>query len=105
MEIFVPLFFLAFVGYFLFSVFTKKGRGRFFGGKIRRTIETEIKQKNGISRSTIRAHVIDKKNEQEASVSIELNQHAFLAWSMMPINLSKTEAKTLISMLQEAVEG
>ena len=55
--------------------------------------------------STLRVHVIEKKKEVENSVSIELNQHAYLAWSMMPINLSKDEARELISMLEEAVRA
>ena len=55
--------------------------------------------------STIRVHVIEKKKQIENAVSIELNQHAYLAWSMMPINLSKDDAKTLISMLEEAVKA
>jgi len=105
MEVLVPLFFLCFIAYFVFSIFTKKGKGRLLGGKIVRTIDTEIKQSKGIARTTIRAHVIDRKKSVENSISIELNQHAFLAWSMMPINLSKEEAKTLVSMLQEAING
>ena len=104
MEILFPLFFVGFVGFFLYSVFTKKGKGRFFGGKILKTLDREIKQNKGIQKSTTRVHVIDKKREIENSVSIELNQHAYLAWSMMPINLSKAEARTLVSMLQEAIE-
>ena len=74
------------------------------GGRIVQTIDTEIKQSKGISRSTIRAHIIHKKHEVENSISIELNHHAFFGWSIIPINLSKNEAKTLISMLQEAIK-
>ena len=103
MDILFPLFFIGFVGFFVYSVFTKKGRGRFFGGKILKTIDTEIKSRKGMMNSTIRVHVIEKKKQIENAVSIELNQHAYLAWSMMPINLSKDDAKTLISMLEEAV--
>jgi len=105
MELLIPLFVVAFVAYFIFSVFTKKGKGRFFGGKILRTLDQEVKQKNGISNCTIRVHVIGKKETKENTVGIELSQHAFLAWSMTPISLTKTEAGELISMLQEAVKG
>lgn len=105
MEFLVPLFFVAFVGYFIFSVFTKKGKGRLFGGKVLRTLDKEIKQKSGISNSTIRVHVIGKKETKEKSVGVEHNQHAFLAWSMTPISLTKTETRELISRLQEAVNG
>lgn len=105
MEIFVPLFFVVFIAYFVFSIFTKKGKGRLLGGTIVRTIGTEIKQSKGITRTTIRAHIIDMKHHAENSISIELNQHAFLGWSMNAMTLTKSEAKTLIEMLQEAADG
>ena len=105
MEILVPLFFAVFITYFVFSIFTKKGKGRLLGGRIIRTIDTEIKQSKGITRTTIRAHVINTKHEAENSISIELNQHAFLGWSMNAMSLTKSEAKILISMLQEAANG
>ena len=104
MEVLFPLFFFGFIGYFLFVVFTKKGKGISFGGRIVKTLDKEIKQKQGISNTTIRVHVIKRKKEKNNAVSIELNQHAYLAWSMMPINLSKNEVVELISMLEEAVK-
>ena len=64
MELLFPLFFFGFIAYFVFTVFTKKGKGRLFGGRIVKTIDKEIKQKKGISNSTIRVHVIEKKNRK-----------------------------------------
>jgi len=74
-----------------------------FGGKILKTIDRQIKKRKGLLNTTLRVHVIGKKQEIEHSISIELNQHAYLAWNMMPISLSKSEAIELISMLEEAV--
>ena len=105
MELLFPLFFFGFIAYFVFTVFTKKGKGRLFGGRIVKTIDKEIKQKKGISNSTIRVHVIEKKEQKDNAIGIELNFHAYLAWSMTPINLSKNDARDLISMLVEAVSG
>ena len=98
------LLFFGFIALFLFIVFTKTGRGWMFGGKIVKTLDREIKQKDGIQSTTIRVHVVEKKKEPVNSVAIELTESAKLAWSMKPITLNKEEASQLISMLQEAVE-
>jgi len=98
MEFLFPILFFGLVGYFIFMIFTKKGRGMILGGKIVKTIDDEIKQREGIGSTTIRVHVIERKKQIDHSVAIELNQHAYLAWSMMPIKLSKDEARQLISM-------
>ncbi len=97
-------FVVAFVLFFLFLVFTKKGRGLMLGGRIIRTVKGEIKQRAGIARTVIRVHVIGRKKEPEHRVSIELTQSAILAWSMTPIQLTKPEATKLIAMLSEAVD-
>ncbi len=75
-----------------------------FGGKIADTMDEEIKRRKGIATTTIRVHSIEKKDEVEKSIGIEVTQNAILGWSMNPINLSKSETLTLISMLQEAVK-
>ncbi len=99
----VWLFVIVFVGFFLFSIFTKKGKGMMFGGKILDMLSDTITQKDGLSKTTIRVHLIEKKKQREKFVGIELTDNAKLAWSMRPLTFSRAEAQQLVNMLNEAI--
>lgn len=97
---------LAFVAFFVFifwSLFSKSGKGRLLGGKILTTAKDEIIKKEGISKTALRAHLVEAKDGTK-HVGLELSQNAKLAASMTPIKLSKQEAETLISMIREVAD-
>ena len=104
MDIFAILIPIAVVLFILFSIFTKRGKGFLFNGRITKTIEGKIKETGGLNNISIHVHVIESSSESEAGVGLEIHQSAILGWSVTPINLSKTNAKQLISMLQQAVK-
>jgi hypothetical protein len=99
----IPIFFVAFISFFLFTVFTKKGKGRMFGGEILETIPDEIRPNLKGVKTTIKMHVVRKKNEISNSIGIEITDKTFLSWNMRPLTLSKSEAQKLIMMLNEAI--
>jgi len=99
----IQLIILFIVGLFIFVVFTKRGKGVLFDGKVLKTLDREIKQTNGRKKSRIRVHLIEKNRDNTKAIGVELTEHAYLAWNMTPINLTMTDAKELISMLQEVV--
>ncbi len=99
------IFYVVFVAFFLFvmySIFSKKGKGKMMGGEIVETSANEIVQSSGILTTTIRTHVIKSKTGGR-HIGIEISENAKLGASMKPIKLSKQEAEKLIGMLSEAV--
>ena len=91
--------FAAYVGY---SMFSKRGKGRMLGGTIIDTASEEIVQKSGILTTSIKAHVVETKN-QEKLVGLEISENAKLGASFKPIRLTKTEAEKLMRMISETV--
>lgn len=96
------LFIFGFIAFFIYSVFTKSGRGRMFGGKIVDTLNDTIIQTSGINKTTIKIHLIEKQ-KGEKCVGVELTDNAKLAWSMRSLTFSKDEAQQLVFMLNEAI--
>jgi len=73
-----------------------------FGGKIVGTLGDSIIQQNGITKTTIKIHLIEKKHGEKV-VGVELTDNAKLAWAMRPITFTKSEAQQLVAMLNEAI--
>ena len=94
--------FAGFFAFVLYSMFSKKGKGRMMGGDIVDTATNEIAQSSGMLSTKIRAHVIQPKSGAK-HVSLEISENAKLGASMKPVRLSKQEAQTLIGMLNEVV--
>ena len=92
MDNFFYLFFFGFIAFFLYSVFTKHGRGRMFGGKIVGTLNESIVQTSGINKTIMKIHLIEKKSG-EKHVGVDLTDNAKLAWSMRPLTFTQSEAK------------
>ncbi|MEO2266820.1 hypothetical protein V1358_05870 [Pseudoalteromonas sp. YIC-656] len=95
--------FFGFMGFVLWSMFSKTGKGLMLGGKIVHTANDEITQTQGIKKTAIRVHLIETKSGTK-QVGIELSDNAKLAASMTPIRLSKQEAETLINMIKEVTD-
>ena len=92
-----------FFAYVLWSMFSKKGKGKMLGGTIIDTAKDEIVQKKGVATMALRAHVIEAKDGTR-HVGLELSENAKLAASVTPIKLSKKEAETLIGMIRETAD-
>jgi hypothetical protein len=97
----VLILFIPFFAYVFYSIFSKKGKGRMLGGSIVDTSSDEITQKSGMLTTTIRAHVVESKSGDK-HVGIEISENAKLGASFKPIKLSKSEADTLVRMINEA---
>jgi hypothetical protein len=97
------LIFFGFMGFVLWSMFSKTGKGRMLGGKIVHTANDEILQTQGMNKTAIRAHLIETKSGSK-HVGIELSDNAKLAASMRPIKLTKQEAESLINMIKEVAD-
>ena len=83
----------------------KKLKSLMFKGKIRETVG----EAQGIShmtvKSKIKVHSIDSKEYGEKScIGLEYIQFAFLNWQMMPITLTRNEAKHLQSLIEKALQ-
>jgi hypothetical protein len=97
---------VAFAAYFAYSVFTKRGKGRMFGGEIVRTLLPTISKRRGMVRTNIKVHLAkpaDRPNERD--VGIELSHSAVLAWNMTPITLTAQEASQLRELIDTALSG
>jgi hypothetical protein len=98
------VFFAAFLAYFAYSVFTKHGKGRMFGGEIVKTLEPQIAKTKGMVTTKIKVHVI-KPSERlhERDIGIEFSHSAIMGWSMTPITLTAAEALQLKSLIEEGL--
>ncbi|MCK9200718.1 MAG: hypothetical protein M0P59_04400 [Gallionella sp.] len=104
-DYFVLVFVLLFLAWFIFLMFTKKGKGLFFGGNIVETIGDKVGSKRGIVNANVKVHVIETNLPipNKYQVGLELSQSSVASYQMMPVTLSINEAKVLINMLNEAV--
>jgi len=94
--------FVAIAGFALFTLFTSRGKGLMFGGRIVASASDEIRQSSGLLTTTLRAHVVEASGGSK-HVGIEISENAKLGASFKPLKLSKGEAETLIRMLSEVV--
>ncbi|NIQ16599.1 MAG: hypothetical protein GTO02_20095, partial [Candidatus Dadabacteria bacterium] len=100
MDNLIYFIFIAFFGYFIYTIFTKSGKGKMFGGEIVKTLDRHIEKRDGIQTIKIKIHVIKPKDRpHERDIGIELTQSAKLSWNMIPIKLNSSEAKDLSLMI------
>ena len=92
--------FVMLVAGYVRSKFLKQGKGRMLGGKIIDTTTEEIVQKSFLLTTSIRAHVVESKNNEKL-VGLEISGNSILGPSFKPIKLTKTEAEKLAKMLSE----
>jgi hypothetical protein len=100
------IFFVGIAAYIAYSVFTKRGKGRMFGGEILKTLLPTISKKRGMMTTKIKVHLIkpaDRPNERD--VGIEMSHSAILAWQMTPITLTSQEASQLKELIETALSG
>ena len=95
------LIFVAMFGYFLYRIVKHGGfRGAVFGARIKATLG-EVKGANvPLMRTLVRVHSLDS-DKKERAVGIEFVFKGF-GYQMMPISLSKEQARQLSALLLSA---
>ena len=102
--IFFAVFF-SIVAYFASSVIRHGGfKGAMFGAKILSSVGEISLAKRGLVSQKLRVHILDSDDPADRSVGLELKSSGPGAWSMTPIGLSSSEARRLISLLEEAIK-
>jgi hypothetical protein len=100
------VFFVALAAYIAYSLFTKRGKGRMFGGEIIETLQPTISKRRAMMRTNIKVHLVKPKGRpNERDVGIELSHSAALAWSMTPIILTAQEAAQLRELIDAALSS
>ena len=107
MEYLVWLFFLGFMGYVIFSAFSKRGRGKMLGGKIVWSGKYHLidEHKFSGSKSHVQVHAIETKPNEAPKVGIELRHKAYTAFSVQPISLTLEQASEISEELKQAIEN
>ncbi len=104
---FEMIFFAVFFGivaYFAYSAIRHGGfKGALFGAKILSSVGEISCAKRGLMSQKLKVHILDSDDPVDRSVGLELTSSGPGAWSMTPINLSSSEARRLISLLEEAI--
>ena len=100
-SIFIVIFAIA-AGYFLVSIVKNKGlKGAILGGKVKTTLgEIELESK-GLIKTKIKIHSIEKNGK--SNISLEIVHRSILSYQMVPVTMTKDEARQLIELMQRAM--
>lgn len=100
-ELLIPFLML---GGFFWLLFTKRGKGWILGGEILHTISKQIITPYRIQTRKITIHkLLSFKSPPEKLVGIEITHPTLMGFSFFPISLTTTEARELITLLEEAL--
>lgn len=98
--------FAAFGVYAIYGVIKNKGfRGAMFGSPVLQTLGEVQGVKQGLVSVKLKIHVLEGRGDPEKRIGLELVAKSFASWQMMPITLSRSEAKALHSLLQQAISA
>ena len=101
------LFFVVFagiVGFFAYRMFRFGGvKAAMFGARIHRTIGEVGGEKQGPVGVTLKVHIL-RRETAEKLIGVELTAKSFASYEMMPITLSVSQAKQLVSLLESALK-
>jgi hypothetical protein len=100
-EQFFWVFFALVVGYMFYQVATKGFKGAIFGGQIEKTYGTIEQEATGITGGRLKVHRLNIKGTRK--IGIEVVFTSWLSWQMLPVKLSKENARRLIEALTAAV--
>ncbi len=104
MSWFPVVLFSTFIGWVLYSNFTKKGRGLVLGGEIEKTLDREVENSEGFVKTKIKVHILKPTNSEENRIIIEYLNKSKMHWNSTDINLSKNEVKEMCKLLNEALD-
>jgi hypothetical protein len=101
--IFFALFF-GVIAYFIYSIIRHRGfKGAMFGAEVLSSVGAVSSPKRGLMSQKLKVHILGGENPAERSVGLELTSSGPGFWSMTPIRLPTSEAKKLITLLEQAV--
>ena len=98
---------LGFLAFVIYMSFSKRGRGRMLGGKIKWSGQYHLidKQKFAGSESRLQVHAIEGKAGEEDKVGLELRHKSYMGFSVQPISLTVEQAKWVAQEIQEAIKN
>jgi len=99
--IFIPLFILVLV-WLVYVFFTKRGRGRLYGGEILKEFEG-VSSKRKIVSNSVKVYAVRAANNSRR-VGIDIRTSTFGSYQMIPVSFTASEAKQLAEMLIEAAQ-
>lgn len=95
--------FLGIAGSMLFKVFKNGGfKGAMFGASVKSTLGEVSGSKQKLISTSVKVHSLNG-DQQDKLVGIEFIAKSIASYQMMPISLSATETRKLISLLEAAV--
>ena len=97
--------FLGIIGYFIFRMVRYGGfKAAMFGFKIEKTLGEVEGHRQPLMSMQLKVHLLEG-NPPEKAVGLELVAKSIASYQIMPITLSETETKKLVSLLQSAIAG
>ena len=96
------IIFALFAGGMLYRVVTKGWKGALFNARIAKSYGTIEEEGNAFAGGRLRVHLLETDHERK--IGIELVFTSWLSWQMMPVKLSKANARQLIDDLSAAVK-
>ncbi len=101
--VFFAIFF-GIIAYFGYSTIRHGGfKGAMFGAKILSSVGEVSSTKRGLMSQKLKVHILDDDDPAGRSVGLELTSSGPGSWSTTPINLSRSEVRRLISLLEAAI--
>jgi hypothetical protein len=98
------IFFFAVIAYFGYSIIRHRGfKGALFGATVLSTVGEVEGQKRSFVSQKVKVHILGGESPADRSVGLELTSSAPGSWSMTPIRLSMSEARSLITLLEKAI--
>ena len=103
MSWFPLVLFTVFIGWVLYSNFTKKGSELILGGETVKTFDSLINE-NSFASNNIKVHLIKSSDSVDHDIVIEEISKSKLHHSSTHINLNKEQAEGLSKLLIEALD-
>jgi len=99
-------FFLFVFGLFIYKIFKNGGlKGAMFGAPIERTVgEVVATSPSRIMSIAVKVHVLGGASLDKA-IGLEFVAKSVASYQMMPVSLSKADARKLIALLESATTG
>jgi hypothetical protein len=105
MEFIAPILFAAFFGYVLWTLFSRKGRGKALGGEIVWSGPEKKVGGTSLSKEVVTVHLIRTSNPSDPfSIGVEYRATALMAASTTPIKLTTEQAGELARDIDKALE-
>jgi len=107
---FIPFIFFSFfafaIGSFVFKIFKNGGfKAAMFGAPLVRTVgEVAASSPSRLMSAVVKVYVLGGESPDKA-VGLEVVAKSFASYQMMPVSLSKEEARKLIMLLESATNG